>query len=304
MTELAQVLEHYGLLKDEASYKIVCPFHNDVNASLLLNIVNNSFYCFGCGARGDALAFVKKMNEKKTELEQQIIFQKIINNSSLDIAPDYEIKKIQKENVDYRQRLVEAINYYKNLPKVDWRKIETEEKQYLLKRGYKEETLNKFNFKINYNTNYPIIIPIYDNNIFKGWIARTIDKEVEKKRKYLYNKGYRRSKVLAGDCSRTIFITEGYLDKIKLNEFGIKNAVALMGWKATESQIKKLKAYGVKRIVSCLDNDKYGKEGTEYLKNFFTVLDFEYPSWAKDPGDLDRNTFYKNLKKILRGEYV
>ena len=37
-----------------------------------------------------------------------------------------------------------------------------------------------------------------DNGKFKGWVCRTTDKDIEKKRKYLYNKGFRRAETLVG----------------------------------------------------------------------------------------------------------
>ena len=36
-------------------YKVVCPFHNDVNPSLHINDENALFYCFGCGASGSLI---------------------------------------------------------------------------------------------------------------------------------------------------------------------------------------------------------------------------------------------------------
>ena len=41
------VLDFYGLFQPESKYKIVCPFHDDVNASCLIDLEISRFYCFG-----------------------------------------------------------------------------------------------------------------------------------------------------------------------------------------------------------------------------------------------------------------
>ena len=46
--------EYYGLKPNRAGM-IVCPFHPDKNPSCK---VDNRFYCFGCGAKGDVIDFV------------------------------------------------------------------------------------------------------------------------------------------------------------------------------------------------------------------------------------------------------
>jgi hypothetical protein len=58
--ELAKVLWYYGLIPtvDEAVQKIVCPFHSDVNPSMMIDLQKGMWYCFGCGKSGDARKFV------------------------------------------------------------------------------------------------------------------------------------------------------------------------------------------------------------------------------------------------------
>lgn len=52
------VAEHYGFNVNRAGF-IACPFHSEKTASC--KIYDNSFYCFGCGAGGDAVTFVQKL---------------------------------------------------------------------------------------------------------------------------------------------------------------------------------------------------------------------------------------------------
>ena len=51
-----QAFEYYGLTVDGHGF-CRCPFHNDRHPSMK---ADEKFYCFGCGAHGDAIDFVSK----------------------------------------------------------------------------------------------------------------------------------------------------------------------------------------------------------------------------------------------------
>ena len=40
----------------------LCPFHNEKTPSFVVYPDTQSFYCFGCGVGGDAITFVKRIN--------------------------------------------------------------------------------------------------------------------------------------------------------------------------------------------------------------------------------------------------
>jgi DNA primase len=44
----------------------VCPFHDDRNPSLCVTPGHRSYRCFGCGAHGDAIDFVRQLNPDMT----------------------------------------------------------------------------------------------------------------------------------------------------------------------------------------------------------------------------------------------
>lgn len=52
------IAEQYGL-EVKRGGMIVCPFHADKNPSMKLN--EDYYYCFGCGATGDAIDFVAQL---------------------------------------------------------------------------------------------------------------------------------------------------------------------------------------------------------------------------------------------------
>lgn len=50
--------EHFGLNVGRNGM-VCCPFHDDRHPSMKLN--EDYFYCFGCGAKGDAIEFTSKL---------------------------------------------------------------------------------------------------------------------------------------------------------------------------------------------------------------------------------------------------
>ena len=53
-----QVGEMYGMEPDRHGM-VCCPFHSDSDPSMKLN--DNYYYCFGCGANGDAIDLTAKL---------------------------------------------------------------------------------------------------------------------------------------------------------------------------------------------------------------------------------------------------
>lgn len=304
--ELAKVLYYYGYIPDvnSSEYKIVCPFHNDLNPSMIVDLNKGTFFCFGCGKSGDAFQFVNYMNEKENELKSMIKFFHILSSKKvekIDFSQRIKTRKQSKELYDI------ACDYYYGLSNVDWKSNENDDvveaRQYMEKRGFKSTTLNECNAKITYNKSYQIIFPMFDNEEFKGWVCRTTLKEVEQKRKYLYNEGFSRATTLVGNYKNCeyVFVVEGYMDRLKFIQYGVKNVVAILGWKMSKEQELKLKKAGVNHVISALDNDECGRKGTKYLKTIFKkVTRFSYLKGFKDPGEMSKNDFDVMYKKTLK----
>lgn len=297
--ELAKVIYYYGLSELNET-KIVCPFHDDINPSMQVDFDEGKWFCYGCGLAGDALSFVMNMEKSLDDLQACKKFIHILKSK--------KAREIKHRDVAKKVRLVDshaldmAHDYFYGLRAVDWRTEDLEIKSYMINRGFTPSTLNKAQARYTYNAHYPIIFPMLDNGDFKGWVCRTNVKAIEQKRKYLYNEGFSRATTLVGNYkgSKPVVIVEGYMDLLKMKQFGLSRVVAILGWKATDNQILKLKEQGITTVISALDTDECGQKGTTYLRKHFKVIRFQYPKGVKDAGDMSQTMFKKAYYKTIR----
>ena len=308
--ELYKVANYYNLLQSEVNSsieKVSCPIHNDVRPSMILDFSDGSYYCFGCNAQGDTLSLIKNI-EKLNDYESCKKLAQIEKNTNIksDIKFNFGNTKTRKFN---KELYDQAYDYYHGLKQTSWNELENQDEmivyEYMYKRGFTIKALNECKAKLSYSYNYPIIFPMFENGKFKGWVSRTNKKSVEDKRKYLYNEGFRRATTLVGNYGNKnyVIVVEGYLDRLKFIQFGETNVVALLGWKASNYHIEKLKQSGITTIVSALDNDEKGREGTKYLENYFKVIKYPYLKELKDSGDMTEKQFklmHKRLKILLK----
>jgi len=60
---VAVVSERTQLRKAGARYMGRCPFHEERTPSFSVNAVDKFYYCFGCGAKGDLITFVRETEQ-------------------------------------------------------------------------------------------------------------------------------------------------------------------------------------------------------------------------------------------------
>lgn len=306
--DLLKVLVFYGLAPPEihtSKFKIVCPFHGDLNPSMQIDLDDGSFYCYGCGANGDARAFVSMVKPELGELDTCIALEKIIKSNEIQRLHVRYKKKRRKKN---RQALSEAKDYYYGLRTVDWKAPKNEEEvkalKYMQSRGFGSYALNTAGCKATYDKYYPVVFPVLDNGEFRGYVCRTDNKRVEQKRKYLYNEGFDKRNTLCGTYTenKVVFLCEGYFDYLSIKTRGhIKNVCAVLGWHISDGQLEELNNKHITTVVSVLDNDHCGEKGTELLRQYFKVIRFPFPDGVKDPGEMTEKQMRKAVKQV-RGE--
>lgn len=299
--EFVVVLKHLGLFEPLSQYKVICPFHEDKNPSMLVNLDEAKFFCFGCQVHGNAYDLMHLSYPTYNSFELVQAMKRASLQGGKQAASGIVQVAAKKLN------MLAVRDYYYNLPRVDWRKLNDPAKDYMAKRGFTSNVLNEAGARLNLTDAYKIVFPVLDNGAFRGYVGRTIDKEIEAKRKYIYNTGFRRSKTLCGTYDGpTVLVVEGFMDMLKARQFGVRSVVAILGWKISEQQVSKLKHRGVKTVVCGTDRDEAGKKGYTYLKGLgeFNVVRLHYPSDVKDFGDVDEEVYDRKIRQQIEKYFI
>ena len=93
MSYIRTVIENYGF-QIPSSNKICCPFHKERTASLNIYEDNESYYCFGCGAGGDAINFLRDLEG----LDFKEALQKVCEILEISEEEWLESKDVEKED--------------------------------------------------------------------------------------------------------------------------------------------------------------------------------------------------------------
>ena len=210
-----------------------------------------------------------------------------IRNEELDLARKYKYKKIKKLHEKFNDNMMKSLK-----PKND----------YLLGRGFKLDSIFKFKIGFcdnkNNRFNNRIVIPIYNvSNEMTGFTGRWVgDAEKDKVSKWIHSRGFSKRENLFNLNSAISFIkksgevilTEGPLDVIKLDEYGVKNAVAIFGISLSSIQ-KGIVLANSTSVILAMDSDDAGDNAKAHmikaLKNYSDIYTIKLPK-GKDFDEL------------------
>lgn len=299
-TNIVDIISEYVTLKRQGrNYFGLCPFHNEKSPSFSVSETKQIFHCFGCGVGGDAIGFLKKIeNIEFTEALERLADRAGITLPKMEVSEEMQKKIALKEKVLAINK-VAAEYFHNNL----YGQNAKEAQEYVKKRRMDNATLKKF--EIGYSGNFDDLYKelkrrgfqdeeIYEsklvlksksgmpNDAFKKRLMfpiRDVKERViafggraldDSKPKYInspdticYNKGRNLYALnVAKKTDRDFFImVEGYMDAISLHQRGIDNAVASLGTALTEQQGRLLKNYKSKIIIG-YDSDAAGQGAT------------------------------------------
>ncbi|MBU6430999.1 MAG: DNA primase [Patescibacteria group bacterium] len=274
------------------SFKAKCPFHNEKTASFFVSPERDSYYCFGCGAKGDIFTFVEEFEG----LDFRGALKVLAGRAGVELVPENPKRKNERE------RLFEVMNeaaafFEKNLS------AEKSALDYLKKRGLEDKTVKEWrigyakplwqnlenhlkskNFsetemekagliKKEAGKSYDrfrdrIIFPISDSSgriiAFSGRILRDDGKspkylnspetELFSKSKTLY--GFDKAKLAIKKMDYSILV-EGQMDLIMCHQAGYANAVASSGTALTRNHLEIIKRLS-NRVIMAFDADNAG----------------------------------------------
>ncbi|MGN0463781.1 MAG: DNA primase [Acutalibacteraceae bacterium] len=309
--DIVSVISPYVELRRRGKNLVgLCPFHNEKTPSFTVYPDSQSFYCFGCGAGGEVISFVRRIEN----LDYYEAVKSLADRSGISMPDDgYDDSLIVKRKRMLEMNKEAAKFFYKTLMSDRGK----EALNYYLNRGYTISTIKHFglgyapdswhgllnhlkslgysyeeiyeadlakkstkNGKINYYDNFRnrVMVPIIN---VRGQIiafgGRVLD---DSKPKYVNTSDtlvYKKSlgvfalNFAKNENDGSLLLVEGYMDVIALHQAGFTNAVAALGTAFTPEMAKLLSRYA-SEILLCFDNDEAGKKATaRALETFGSV---------------------------------
>jgi|TARA_Y100000310_G_scaffold225067_1_gene227001 DNA primase len=332
--------QYIKLQKAGSNLKAKCPFHNEKTPSFFVSPSRSTYYCFGCGVKGDIFSFVEQFEGLDFSGALKILAEKA------GVQIEYE----KQEKRDERDRLYSIVEeatlfFEESLNKEEGKDV----KKYLYGRGLNDKTIKAWRIGYSpssWSTLYEhlkkkhsaneiekaglikksekggdyydrfrgrIMFPISDNSgriiAFSGRIFR--DKENEAK--YINSPEtslFRKSKILYG-LDRAKFsirklnfsiIVEGQIDLLASHQAGFTNTVALSGTALTEEQVELLKRLSG-NVILAFDSDSAGfaSSGKSAMLTLSAGMDVKIAHMSKGADPSDViNKDKDEWKKIIK----
>lgn len=323
--DIVDIISQYVILKRSGrNFFGVCPFHKEKTPSFSVSPDKQIFHCFGCGAGGNVIHFISKIENINFRESLEMLAERAgITLPTIDDGVDskrqalkekvYEINKeaamFYHENL-YKQEAKLAQEYVKNR-KLDNKALKaftigyasgnSNLYKYLKQKGFTDEEIiasdlvNKSGNSFVDRFRNRLIFPIQDvRNRYIAFGGRVLDKSLPKYINSPENIVYSKARNLYGlnvaknAKSDKLIIVEGYMDVVSLHQRGIENVVASCGTALTEAQGRLLRKYAEKIIIS-YDSDSAGQaatlRGLEILSNLGCDIRILQMEGAKDPDE-------------------
>lgn len=303
------------LKKKGNNYWACCPFHEEKSPSFSVSEEKNIYHCFGCGASGDAIRFLMDFNQLSfVESIQsladfngvEMVYDEALPTPNKKQTSEYKqgLACLYDANLFFQEALFQdkgkQARAYLRTRGLNMAELKHFELGYAPSSGLLAHLQQKYPLSLiksvgliglNEQDNRPydyfrnrLMFPIKNvQNQVIGFGARSLDGSQPK---YLNspetdwfskkNELYALNSVLA-ERSKTAIVCEGYLDVIKLWQYGFKNAVASLGTAFGDTHLIQLKKR-FSEIIFCFDGDLpfYPKVKTQMIflkiKRLFKII--------------------------------
>ena len=323
------------LIKKGKNFLGLCPFHNEKTPSFNVNDDEGYYHCFGCGAHGDSISFIRNFENKSfMEAVETISYISgiklpVLNSENIEILKEKKtlLELIQLSTQFYSSNLLslngkDALQYIRSrgLQDKTIKKFrlgyapQTGLKDHLNAEGFKDDILVKAGLLRQNNDNSlqevfrnRLIFPIFDrkgNPIAFGGRAmfNSKAKYLNSPNSILFQKSeclYGMSHLIRDDFkSKPLLIVEGYMDVISLNQSEIAQGLAPLGTAVSENQIETIWKLNSKPVL-CLDGDKAGELAAwRFINRVLPILNIgKEVSFAWLPENQDPDDMLRNSHK-------
>ena len=324
--DIVDVISGYVTLKRSGrNFFGLCPFHKEKSPSFAVSPDKQIFHCFGCGAGGNVIHFISKIEGLDFKDTLELLANRIgMELPSLDSYEDDKTAKLKKRVYEINE--IAARFYHENLYKPTSKIAQ----HYIKKRKLDNRTLKAFliGYSGNFNELYLLLkqkgftveemlasslikktqeggfvdsfrkrlmFPIQDvRDRVIAFGGRVLDdskpKYINSPENIVYSKGRNLFglNVAKKHDTKKIIIVEGYMDAISLYQRGITNVVASLGTAMTEAQGRLLRRHS-EQVILGYDADGAGQaailRGMEILQNLGCDIRVLQIEGAKDPDE-------------------
>ena len=303
----------------------LCPFHSEKTPSCHIYNDSQSFYCFGCGAGGDVITFIRLIEN----LDYMEAVKFLAQRAGIPM-PEETYDRTAEEKTRLLEINREAARYFRDVlisPEGEegWR--------YLIDRGLHPNTIKRYGLGYAPDSwdslrNHMLQKGFYEDELIKGALLvrrqngkggydkfrhrvmfPIIDRrgniiafggralEPDAPAKYLNSDETlvfkKRSNLFSLNFAKNtkenyLILCEGYMDVITLNQAGFTNAVATLGTAITPDQARLMRQY-CEEVVISYDSDEAGQKATMKAINLLGEAGVEAKvlqmEGAKDPDE-------------------
>jgi len=304
---LVEILESRGITvkKQGQQYMALCPFHEDHNPSLSIDIKTNLFKCFGCGASGDPIRFIELYEKKKfpeavnalaggeqaadpAGVNLQQLLNRVAESYHEAFLASAKPQEYLKGRGITKPEIYSAFQLgYSNgkllevLPK-EGPLVEALKKTGILTAKARELFLNCVTF------------PLFDGNgNTVGIYGRKLDNAGTVHHLYLPGKrrGIFNRQAAAG--SDELILTESVIDALSLYQNGFPGVIPLYGTNGlTDDHLELFREYRPQKIHLCLNNDEPGRQAAAKISEILKTAGFNV-SMISLPEHKDVNDFFQ-----------
>lgn len=329
-SDITEIASSYVNLKRHGRNMVgLCPFHGEKTPSFNIYTENGSFYCFGCGAGGDVITFIMKIENLDYVEAVKFLAQRAgmeMPENTYDDSMSKLRMRIYEANREaarfFHSTLISprgqsGLNYLRGralsdrtirhfglgFADDDWNSL----CNFLKNKDFSEYEILSANLAFKNRSGNGIhdrfvnrvMFPIIDlrgNVIAFGGRIMT-----DEKPKYLNTSDtpvFKKSENLfslnnaKSSDTRTLILCEGYMDVIALNQAGFTNAVATLGTALTNEQAVLMKRYA-DEVIICYDADGAGQKATaraiQILRNAGLPIKILTVPSGKDPDEFIRS---------------
>lgn len=316
----------------------LCPFHGEKTPSFTVYPETSSFYCFGCGAGGDVITFIKKIENLDYMDAVRFLADRAGLKMPENVHVDDAVSKLRVRVLELNREAARFFHEQLYAP------IGKEALDYFHGRGYTDKTIrhfglgyapndfhalrdamrakgfhdeellaaflcNKKNSSVYDVFRNRVIIPIIDirgNVIAFG--GRVLD---DSKPKYVNTSDtvvFQKSRNLfalnfaKAKAADELLLCEGYMDVIAMHQAGFTNAVAALGTSFTEEHATLIARY-TSSVTLLFDADgagqKAAKRAIDILRKTGVRIRVVTVPDGKDPDEYIRKNGAEHFKLLL-----